>query len=193
MDANKFGAFLAQLRKEQNMTQADLANKLQVTDKAVSRWERGIGLPDVSTLEPLADALNITVLELLRSERLADKNIPPSDASEVVVDTIEIAVNQQKSFLRRVFTICICAACILVIPVVALFVGITDFPFEAFFVFVIPLLILSACEYFLCKKNLTLAALIPVIVGFSGIAFGLYSYVIAVALLAEFLVIKYTN
>lgn len=193
MDASKFGAFLAQLRKEQNMTQADLANKLQVTDKAVSRWERGIGLPDVSTLEPLADALNITVLELLRSERLADKDIPPSDASEVVVDTIEIAVNQQKSFLRRVFTICICAACILVIPVVALFIGITDFPFEAFFLFVIPLLILSACEYFLCKKNRTLAALIPVVVGFSGIAFGLYSYVIAVALLAEFLVIKHTN
>ena len=42
MDAKKLGLFIAQLRKEQNMTQADLARKLQVTDKAISKWERGI-------------------------------------------------------------------------------------------------------------------------------------------------------
>lgn len=88
MDANKFGSFLAQLRKEQNMTQAELANKLQVTDKAVSRWERGIGLPDISTLEPLSEALHITVLELLRSEKLNQQDIYPEDVSEVVIDTI---------------------------------------------------------------------------------------------------------
>ena len=46
MDAKKLGLFIAQLRKEQNMTQADLARKLQVTDKAISKWERGKSLPD---------------------------------------------------------------------------------------------------------------------------------------------------
>ena len=55
MDAKEFGAFLAQVRRERNMTQAELAQQLHVTDKAVSRWERGIGLPDINTLEPLAD------------------------------------------------------------------------------------------------------------------------------------------
>ncbi len=56
MDAKKFGAFLAEIRKGKNMTQSDLAIKLQVTDKAGSRWERGIGFPDINTLEPLAGA-----------------------------------------------------------------------------------------------------------------------------------------
>ena len=57
MDAKKFGTFIASLRKENNMTQADLAKKLQVTDKAISKWERGLGFPDINSIEPLADAL----------------------------------------------------------------------------------------------------------------------------------------
>ena len=65
MDAKEFGAFLAQVRRERNMTQAELAQQLHVTDKAVSRWERGIGLPDINTLEPLADALGLTLADLM--------------------------------------------------------------------------------------------------------------------------------
>ena len=57
MDVKMFGAFLAQVRRAQGLTQAELAEQLHVTDKAVSRWERGVGLPDINTLEPLADAL----------------------------------------------------------------------------------------------------------------------------------------
>ena len=49
MDAKMFGAFLAQVRRAQGLTQAELAEQLHVTDKAVSRWERGIGLPDINT------------------------------------------------------------------------------------------------------------------------------------------------
>lgn len=51
------------------MTQAELAEKIHVTDKAVSRWEQGLGFPDIQTIEPLAQALGISVLELMRSER----------------------------------------------------------------------------------------------------------------------------
>ena len=57
MDAKKFGAFISERRKEQHMTQAGLAGKIGVTDKAVSRWERGLGFPDINTMEPLATAL----------------------------------------------------------------------------------------------------------------------------------------
>ena len=57
MDAYKFGCFVAERRKEQKMTQKDLAAKLQVTDKAVSKWERGLGFPDINSLEPLARIL----------------------------------------------------------------------------------------------------------------------------------------
>lgn len=65
MDAKWFGEFLAQTRKEQGLTQAELAERLHVTDKAVSRWERGIGLPDVNLLEPLADALGLSLADLM--------------------------------------------------------------------------------------------------------------------------------
>ena len=69
MEAKKFGQFIAGIRKEKKMTQAELAGTIHVTDKAISRWERGLGFPDIQTLEPLAQALGISVLELMRSER----------------------------------------------------------------------------------------------------------------------------
>lgn len=65
MDARTFGNYLSRMRKAQGMTQAELAEQLHVTDKAVSRWERGIGLPDINTLEPLADALGLTLADLM--------------------------------------------------------------------------------------------------------------------------------
>ena len=69
MEAKQFGQFIAGIRKEKKMTQAELAQQIHVKDKAVSRWERGLGFPDIQTLEPLAQALGITVLELMRSEK----------------------------------------------------------------------------------------------------------------------------
>lgn len=58
MDNQKLGIFITELRKEKGLTQAQLAQKLNVTDKAVSKWERGVGFPDIKLLEPLADVLD---------------------------------------------------------------------------------------------------------------------------------------
>ena len=69
MDRTKTGALIAAARKEQNMTQKELAAALHVSDRAVSKWERGAGFPDISLLEPLADALGLGVLDLLRGEQ----------------------------------------------------------------------------------------------------------------------------
>ena len=77
MDAKEFGAFLAQVRRERNMTQAELAQQLHVTDKAVSRWQRGIGLPDINTLEPLADVLGLTLADLMHCHDSRQKNATP--------------------------------------------------------------------------------------------------------------------
>ena len=66
---HQIGALIAKLRKERNMTQKELAAKLGVTDKAVSKWERSLSYPDVTLLLPLADALGITASELLNGER----------------------------------------------------------------------------------------------------------------------------
>ena len=69
------------------MTQAELAEKIHVTDKAISRWERGLGFPDIQTLEPLAQVLGISVLELMRSE----KKKPTGD-----MDTTETQYTQKE-------------------------------------------------------------------------------------------------
>lgn len=70
MNPKQFGAFLTEERAAKGLTQKELAEKLGVTDKAVSKWERGICLPDVSKFDDIADALDLTDLEVLRSQRL---------------------------------------------------------------------------------------------------------------------------
>lgn len=69
MDQKKIGLFIAQERKQRNMTQQELADRLHVTNKAVSKWETGKSLPDGATLEPLAKELGVSVDELLAGER----------------------------------------------------------------------------------------------------------------------------
>ena len=69
LEKEKFGAFVSALRKEQKLTQKELAQRLHTSDKAVSKWETGTCLPDVSLLMPLAEVLGVTVTELLRGNR----------------------------------------------------------------------------------------------------------------------------
>ena len=102
MDAKVFGVFIAECRKEKNMTQADLALKLNVTDKAVRRWERGIGFPDINTIEPLASALEISVLELMKSERIISNEVTKEEATGVITDALNVAKMQRRQERRNV-------------------------------------------------------------------------------------------
>ncbi|MCQ2566519.1 MAG: helix-turn-helix domain-containing protein [Clostridia bacterium] len=68
MNVEKTGALIASSRRKKNMTQRELAEMLHVTDRAVSKWERGLSFPDVSLLAPLADILGLTLTELLNGE-----------------------------------------------------------------------------------------------------------------------------
>ena len=70
MDQQKTGQFIAQMRKEQGLTQRELAEKLMISDKTVSKWECGNGLPEVSLMLPLCEILEINVNELLSGKRL---------------------------------------------------------------------------------------------------------------------------
>lgn len=69
MDNAKTGTLIAMRRKELGLTQKELAEKLHISDRTVSKWERGAGFPDVSLLEPLADVLGLSVLDLIEGER----------------------------------------------------------------------------------------------------------------------------
>lgn len=69
MDNEKFGRFIVELRKEKNMTQKEMADQFHITNKAISKWERGLSFPDISMLKPLAEFFGVTILELLNGER----------------------------------------------------------------------------------------------------------------------------
>ena len=69
------GATIKELRESKNMTQAELAEKIGVSSKTISKWETGKGLPDISLLQPLAQALGISVIELMNGQHITNKNI----------------------------------------------------------------------------------------------------------------------
>ncbi|MCH5321003.1 MAG: helix-turn-helix transcriptional regulator [Eubacterium sp.] len=107
MDNNTTGAFIAQLRKENNLTQKQLAEKLNVTDKAISRWETGKGYPEVSMLIPLCELLGVSVNELLTGERI-EKDKIIDNSNRVIVDTMiksNSAINTLYYVMLAVFVI----------------------------------------------------------------------------------------
>ena len=77
MDPVQFGRFISEERRAKGLTQKELAEQLGVSDKAVSKWERGICLPDVAKFDDIAEALGITDLEVLRARRIPEPEAPP--------------------------------------------------------------------------------------------------------------------
>lgn len=121
MDASKFGKFISDQRKTLGMTQSDLGNMLMVTDKAVSKWERGLGFPDINTLEPLAEALQVSVQELMRAEKNVTTELNEEAATEAILNTIGVADKQLRDAEKRQVRISV-----LIIAVVAMLVLIVD-------------------------------------------------------------------
>ena len=102
MDPKVFGGFIQSRRKLLQMNQAQLAEKLHVTAKAVSRWERGVGFPGIELLEPLAEALEVSLVELMRS-RLMEETLSGEEAAQIVTDTIESLRKQEKKQRRKIY------------------------------------------------------------------------------------------
>ena len=90
MDMEQVGQFIAELRKSHQMTQKDLAEKLDVSDKAVSKWERGLSCPDIALLSPLANILGVTTTELLNGERAGAEAV-----------SVEISVGNALEYVSR--------------------------------------------------------------------------------------------
>lgn len=97
MDREKTGVLIAAARKEKNMTQKELAAALHVSDRAVSKWERGAGFPDISLLEPLAAALDLNVLDLLRGERTEETDVHA--AVQVALDAFQEKHRQTRKYV----------------------------------------------------------------------------------------------
>lgn len=88
MNNKKTGEFISNLRKELGYSQRDLAEKLNITDKAVSKWETGRSAPDVSMLLPLSEVLGVSVTEILKGERICEEEIHTA-SNEVIVMTLK--------------------------------------------------------------------------------------------------------
>lgn len=104
MDYEKTGKLIQDMRKERELTQVTLADKLGVTDRAVSKWERGKSFPDVSMLRPLAEALEVSVSELLDGERRAPdkvKQLPDGVATMAVEDADNAAIKGIRTYINE--------------------------------------------------------------------------------------------
>lgn len=92
MDPIKVGQLIADSRKNLNMTQKELAEQLSITGKAVSKWERGLSLPDISLLLPLSQILGVNLYELLKGEKITQE-----DLDEILKHTIIHSANEMKN------------------------------------------------------------------------------------------------
>lgn len=118
MDNEKMARFIAEQRKNKGMTQKELAEKLGVTDKAVSKWERGLCCPDISLLSTLSDVLEVSSSELLNGEKSQVSDT--TDVGEIVQTTLQYADKVTKSNsknIRGTFAIVISGLFILAIMV----------------------------------------------------------------------------
>ena len=103
MNQEKIGKFISSLRKEKNMTQLDLAEKLNISDRAVSKWERGINLPDASLMIELSKMFNVTINELLNGEII--KNNYMEKAEEKLLELQERNDEYAKKMLNLEYVI----------------------------------------------------------------------------------------
>ena len=109
MDCEKIGNFIRQNRNAKKLTQKQLADKLCVTDRAVSRWERGVGTPDISLLVSLGEILGVSVNEILLGEKI--DNITKEQSDKILIDSISMyRKNDFKILIDRIFLIVIMAA-----------------------------------------------------------------------------------
>ena len=116
MDQIKIGRFIAECRKKSNLTQMQLAEKLGITDKAVSKWERGMAMPDTSIMLELCDILGISVNELLSGEKIIMENNNTKNE--------QLLLDMAKELEKKNKTIWLSMCAIMIVSITALIAGI---------------------------------------------------------------------
>ena len=128
MDVMKIGAFIKSQRIEMNLTQKELAEKIGCTDKAVSRWETGKGLPDMSFIIPLSKELNVSINELLMGEKLITEAETPEEAEKVTEiirkndETLADVIEETQKKIKRQSKISVGLIVLLILQLIIFFV-----------------------------------------------------------------------
>ena len=118
MNLEKIGSFIKDIRKEKGLTQEQLAEKLGVSQKSVSRWETGKTMPDYSLLPVICEVLEINVAELLGAERISGDSVPKKQVTAMAQNMILLVNN--KSHVRKIVG-AILSAVIMLVGVVGLY------------------------------------------------------------------------
>lgn len=134
MNAEKIGAFIKALRKEKNLTQKELAEILNCTDKAISRWETGRGIPEISFLIPISKALGISVNELLMGERFPEDEIKEK-TEQLIVETIT-HTDKKIGGLKKMICALFCLVLFILFYITPLTAGPTDVMGVVFLIFI---------------------------------------------------------
>ena len=121
MEQTKVGKFIAECRKKKNMTQAELAEKLNITDRAISKWETGKGMPDSSIMLELCNELDITVNELLSGEMIKMENYnQKAEENFIKLKQSEEKIERKMQTIQAIFTsLCIIFSSITIIVFIA--------------------------------------------------------------------------
>ena len=102
MDLKKIGKFICELRKSKGLTQKELAEKLFVTDKAVSKWERGLSFPDITTLRSLAEFFDVDISSILNGEKRIDRNIDLEKKIEEAMNKAKEKEEKKKKHRQKI-------------------------------------------------------------------------------------------
>lgn len=119
MNQEKIGKFIAELRKEKKMTQIDLANKLGITDRAISKWENGRGMPDLSLLTSLCEILDVSINELLSGERLNKKDYQEK-LEKNIINAIDYTDKKVKK-IKKTFLIILLVILLFIVILITMF------------------------------------------------------------------------
>ena len=125
MDAQVFGIFIEEQRKNKGLTQKALADKIMVTDKAISRWENGHGFPGIEMLEPLSEALGVSLQELMHSQIDTNEVYTKEDVEKLLAQTIQISVSEKLRERRKKTILFVASVFLVLIILFLLFVGIS--------------------------------------------------------------------
>ena len=126
MNQEKIGKFIAECRKKQNLTQQELANRLYITDRAISKWETGKGMPDSSIMLELCKELNITVNELLSGKIIKKEDYNQKAEENLLVMTKKETIQNKKMMMYELVIGCLATLTFLSLIFIASFISLNN-------------------------------------------------------------------
>ena len=147
MDQRKIGKFIAECRKRKGLTQMQLAERLGITDKAISKWERGVAMPDTGLMLDLCDILGISVNELLYGEEISMENNEKNE--QLLLDMAKELEKKNKTIWRSMWIILIASMTALLAGLLAAAFLVPEGPWQLVAVIGVCVVFLTPCFYVL--------------------------------------------